>query len=77
VANGKRRKQTIFSMNNGDEVIPGDAKLMNHATEYYKSLFGLGYGNTFELDVDLWTEDLITPFWEDEVKKALYMMVGL
>jgi hypothetical protein len=50
---------------------------VNHATEYYRSLFGPGYGNAFELDVDLWTEDLIKPFWEDEVKKALYMMVGL
>jgi hypothetical protein len=34
VANGKRRKQNIFFLNNGDEVISGNADLMNHITEY-------------------------------------------
>jgi hypothetical protein len=47
-------------------------------------LFGPGYGNAFDLEVDLWAEDervsveenqeLIKPFLEDEVKTALFMM---
>jgi hypothetical protein len=47
-------------------------------------LFGPGYGNAFDLEVDLWAEnervsveenqELIKPFLEDEVKTALFMM---
>jgi hypothetical protein len=40
VANGKRRKQTIFTLKCGDRIVTGDDNLMAHATEYYKALFG-------------------------------------
>jgi hypothetical protein len=45
VANGKKRKQTIFSLNDGDKRIVGDDDLLKHATKYYKKLFGQGSGN--------------------------------
>lgn len=84
VANGKKRKQTIFSMKDGESVISGDVNLIKYATEYYKTLFGLEFGNAYGLDNDLWSEEkrvtihenqeLIRPFSEDEVKHALFKM---
>jgi hypothetical protein len=44
VANGKKRKQTIFSMKCGDESITGTKVLLVHATEYYKNPFLPWYG---------------------------------
>jgi hypothetical protein len=49
IANGNRRKQSIFSLQDGDEVISGTEKLLDHASKYYKSLFGPGGGNAFEM----------------------------
>jgi hypothetical protein len=40
IANGHRRQRTIFSLQNGDEVIQGTPDLLNHATAFYKNLFG-------------------------------------
>jgi DNA-binding transcriptional MerR regulator len=84
VANGNKRKQTIFSLNDGERVISGDENLLAHATNYYKELFGPGDGNAFNLDSELWPhEDLVTdeenvqltkPFEEGEVEKALFRM---
>jgi hypothetical protein len=55
-----------------------------HATEYYKTLFGPGVGNSFDIRHDLWPEgekvtdqenkDLGRPFEENEVKTALFQM---
>jgi hypothetical protein len=53
VANGKKRKQTIFSMKCGDESITGTEALLVHATKYYKNIFGPGMGNAFALDSSL------------------------
>jgi hypothetical protein len=36
VANERRRKQTIFSFQEGENAITGTANLLNHASEYYK-----------------------------------------
>ena len=84
IANGRKRKNTILSLVNNDEVVKGDEALLHHATEYYKTLFGPASGNTFPLDPDLWSEnekvceeenvDLIMPFTEHEVKTALFQM---
>jgi hypothetical protein len=84
IANGKKRKQTIFTMKCGDRTISGDAQLVKHATEYYKNLFGPGEGNNFEIDSSLWGEDelvtehensmLTQPFQEEEIKEALFKM---
>jgi hypothetical protein len=84
VANGKKRKQTIFSLNDGDKRIVGDDDLLKHATEYYKKLFGQGSGNYINVEQDLWPHDekvkdeenaeVIGPFSEEEVKRALFQM---
>jgi hypothetical protein len=84
VANGRKRKQTIYSLNDGIRVISGDEELLKHATNYYKTLFGLGNGNVFDLNYEPWPVDenvsaqenleLVKPFDADEIKKALFSM---
>ena len=71
-------------MEDGERVIEGDENLVNHATSYYKTLFGPDIGNTFPLDPSLWNNDekvseednsaLIKPFTEEEIKFALFKM---
>lgn len=56
MANGQKRKRNIFSLPDGENTITGDEELLKHATSYYKTLFGPGEGNLFDLDPDLWTE---------------------
>ena len=40
MANGKRRKNKILSLINNDVVIEEENLLVEHATDYYKKLFG-------------------------------------
>jgi hypothetical protein len=64
--------------------VKGTKNLLKLATEYYKSLFGPGEGNLFEVDANLWrTEDRVSnvenanltkPFLEEEIKGALFQM---
>jgi hypothetical protein len=57
-------------------------RLMKEATDYYKTLFGPGTGNMFEIDPNLWHENvnvredekLTKPFSEDEIRQALFSM---
>ncbi|PVH36725.1 hypothetical protein PAHAL_6G153500 [Panicum hallii] len=84
VANGRKRKSTIFSLKDGDATIMGDKKLLDYATAYYKDIFGPASANLFHLDPDLWkphenitTQDnevLCKPFSEEEIKVALFQM---
>jgi hypothetical protein len=84
VANGRKRKQTIYSLKDGDSYVSGNADLTTLATNYYRPLFGPGVGNVFEVDSNLWSEEekvtvveneeLIKPFLEDEIKVALFQM---
>ena len=84
VANGKKRNKTIFSLSDGDNLIKGNENLLKYAIEYYKSLFGPGDGDAFQIDSDLWSPDccvspqenldLTRPFEEEEVKFALFQM---
>jgi hypothetical protein len=83
VANGKKRKQAIFSLSDGDKRIVGDDNLLQNAMEYYKKHFGQGSGNSINVEQELWPHDervkdeenadLIRPFSE-EVKGALFQM---
>ena len=41
IANGRKRKNSVLSLQNGDSVVEGTKNLLKHATEYYKELFGL------------------------------------
>lgn len=84
VANGRKRKNTIFSLKHEESIIKGDASLLRHATEYYKNLFGRENGNAFNMNPNLWVgvtqvnnEDnwaLTKPFEEEEIKEALLQM---
>jgi len=40
VANGRKRKNTIISLLDEDNLIEGDSNLVKHATDFYKTLFG-------------------------------------
>jgi hypothetical protein len=84
VSNGRKRRNTIFSLEDGETHITGVDDLISHATSFYRGLFGPGEGNGFSLDSGLWDEgdivtdeengELIKPFFEEEIKKALFMM---
>jgi len=37
--------------------IEGDEDLLNHATTYYKNIFGPEIGNAFPLDPSLWNDE--------------------
>jgi hypothetical protein len=50
VANGKKQKNTIFSLNHDEHVIEGDAALVEHATQFYKDLFGPSTASGFSMD---------------------------
>lgn len=80
VANGRKRKNTILHFEENGKIIEGDENLLNHATGYYKELFGEGIGNIVPLDTDLRAEGekvserdnntLTQPFTEKEIKEA-------
>jgi hypothetical protein len=53
VANDRKRKQTICSLQNGVTVVRGTDELLKLATGYYKALFGPGEGNNFEISDSL------------------------
>jgi len=84
IANNRKRRNTIISLKEGDSTIEGASNLVNHATEFYKKLFGPAQGNAFPLSEDLWdanervTEEdnimLTKPFSETEIKAALFQM---
>jgi hypothetical protein len=40
LANGRHRKTHIFQLDDGNNIISGDAQLQGHTTIYYKNLFG-------------------------------------
>jgi hypothetical protein len=84
IANGRKRKHTTFALYHRGKQISGNKKIRDHATEFYKCLFGHGTGDAFELDENLWpksegvtaveNESLVRPFDESEMKSALDQM---
>lgn len=77
IANGRKRKNTIHNLKDGDVNIEGTKNLLAHATSYYKELFGPAPGNLFNIDSDLWeaheilsvqdNDDLTKPFTMEEI----------
>jgi hypothetical protein len=57
VANARKRKQTIFSLQDGVNHITDNDNQVKHVTKYYKMLFGYGEGNAFEIDENLWPRE--------------------
>jgi hypothetical protein len=84
VANGRRRKNTMFSLKYNEIIIKGPNDLIAHATSYYKSPFGPTTGNLLVFDENMWKphekltlEDnlnLTRPSTREEVKNALFSM---
>jgi mannosylglycoprotein endo-beta-mannosidase len=84
VANGRKRKNTMLSLNDNGVNIEGTENLIEHATSYYKNLFGPAPGNIFHFNYDMWSpqekldnadNDILSkPFTLDEVRDALFSM---
>jgi hypothetical protein len=84
IANGRKRKNTIFSLQGEDGLVEGDENLVSLETKYYKELFGPSTCFNIPLNRDLWGEEekvsvnendsLCKPFSEIEVKYALSQM---
>jgi hypothetical protein len=84
VANGKRRKTKISSLEQDEGVIEGEEELTKYITKYYKDLFGKSGGNNFSLNesmvedipqVTQLEKDLLeAEFSEKEVREAIFGM---
>ncbi len=84
VANGKHRKTRIFQLQDGDQLISGDANLKSNITTYYKGLFGPPHDSDLQLDENnvadipqvshLVNEALTKEFSENEVKETIFQM---
>jgi hypothetical protein len=57
IANGHKRKKTIFSLQDGSNTIQGTHELLDHATLFYKNLFGPQASNNIKLRDDVWNID--------------------
>jgi hypothetical protein len=83
-ANGRRRKKTIIELETDRGVVKTQEEIMNHVTVFYKNLFGSQPHCQLRLDNNFWLEgrtlphdekeNLIKPFLEEEVKKAIFEM---
>jgi hypothetical protein len=50
LASGRHRKTRIFQLEDGSNIISGDAQFKRHITNYYKNLFGLSEITPIMLD---------------------------
>jgi hypothetical protein len=80
-ASGRKRKNKIAQLINGDNIIEGDENLLKHATEFYKSLFGqsdrTGVGIAFDFPVIVSpdeNEDLTKLFSFEEIKDIVFSL---
>ena len=84
MANGRHRKTRIFQLEDGNTVIDGDARLKQHITSYYKSLFGPLENSFIELNEhyvhdirqvsQLENEYLTDAFLESEVRATVFQI---
>lgn len=84
VANGKKRKNTIFSIQENGKTIEREEEILDHATQYYRNLFGPSASPITNLDPNCWSpEEMVEPheneilsqsFSEEEIKKAVMTM---
>ena len=80
----KTKKNNIISLEKDGQVIEGDDKLLEHATEYYFELFGTPIEYEVQMDPSIWEDApkvssndnsiLCRPFTETEIKEALWQM---
>jgi hypothetical protein len=84
LANGRHRKTHIFRLEDGNNIISGDAQLKKHITNYYKNLFGPSGNSSIMMDElqtddnpqvsDLENEYLVADFSQAEVRAAIFQM---
>ena len=82
VANQRNRKKRILGLDTPEGWVEDNDKMLEHAVDFYKSLFGKEPDTSIKLDADFWEEDekvssmenelLEAPFTEEEVKVALF-----
>lgn len=79
-----KKGNTIFSLMHNDQNIEGDSNIVEHATNYYKDLFGPAAPPGFAMDPTCWdeeekvdshdNEELCKAFSEEEIKEAIFSM---
>lgn len=84
VANGRKRKCMIRSLEDNGEMITEMEALKEHITNYYKRLFGSERQTSIRLQEDLWVssskitteenEELIKPFSLQELEEVVHSM---
>jgi len=84
IANGRKRKNTIISLEHEGNIIKGDTNLLEHDTNYYAELFGPGEEHGIHINSSMWAElDQVSeadnimsskPFSKEEVKTTLFQM---
>jgi hypothetical protein len=84
ISNGCKRKRTIFSLKDGGNIIHGTSDLLDHATAFYKNLFGPAIDSGIRLEDNIWSaeekindldrEAMDRPFSEEEVKYTIDQM---
>jgi hypothetical protein len=81
IANGRKRKYTIQSLETGEEEISEMALLRKHIEDYYKNLFEREERGELRLEGNLWEYEgslsvdeaasLVEPFTKKEINNAL------
>ncbi|XP_066396066.1 uncharacterized protein [Miscanthus floridulus] len=66
IANGRKRKCMIRSLEEDEEVLTETESLKIHITNYYKKLFGSEPQSNIRLDPNLWSEDFRITMEENE-----------
>jgi mannosylglycoprotein endo-beta-mannosidase len=84
VANGQKRKMTMFSLQNGPDLIQGNTNVLSHAIDFYKDLFGPQQMSHTRMSDDVWLDSerlndldrawMDRPFTEEEVKDFIDQM---
>jgi mannosylglycoprotein endo-beta-mannosidase len=84
IANGRKRKNIMITLERNGELIEENENLLNHATEYYTELFGPKTDHDIHIEQSLWDElshvsdeenhKLCKPFSESKIKEALFLM---
>jgi hypothetical protein len=84
LANGRHRKTRIFQLEDGNNIISGDAQFKRHITNYYKNMFGpsenslISLGESQSDDIpqvsDMENEYLTDNFSQEEVRATIFQM---
>lgn len=84
IANGRKRKNHIFSLHSGEDQITDRGQIQEHIYEYYKKLFGKEPLRNIHLSLGVWDDNLrlsdednvnlVKPFTWEEVDEVLKSM---